>query len=433
MKKKRTFHYEPNRTIRVSTNNLRLGMYVCGLDRSWLDTPFPFQGLWVKSMRDIERLRLYCDKVDIDPNKSWIRINGEDPLSGIASGKSDKENKKKKKILESEQVSDTAYENTNTEPIDTEIKAARSIYFKSAELIAGVLEDIKRGKQFDFSDVVDTSVEMVGSILRNSDALLWLTQLRNKDDYAYQHALNVSILMIALGKHMMLPASQLNILGVVGLMQDIGILFLPDDVMRHRNDMIPEHQEIIQGHVEKTIEVLKQQTGINPVILKTVSEHHERFDGSGYPKGLQGNQISLLGSMAGICDTYDSLVSERKHAASLTPFQALMQLYEVKGTSFNNALVERLIQCIGIYPIGCLLEMNTGEVGIVIEQRKTHRLRPKLMIVLDPDKQAYASPFMLDLIDEPSNDSGVKFEVKNVLKANEYGIDPTEYYLNDSP
>ncbi|MEN8259578.1 MAG: HD domain-containing phosphohydrolase, partial [Pseudomonadota bacterium] len=410
--------------------NLRLGMYVCALDRSWLDTPFPFQGLWIKSLRNIERLRLYSDHVTIDPNKSWIRVNGEDPLRDIVSPTTDKGKKKNKRVSES--VSETGYDNRNTESIHAEIRNAKKIYCESAELISGVLEDIKKGKQFDFAGVCATSVEMVGSILRNSDALLWLTQLRNKDDYAYQHALNVSILMIAMGKHMMLPNNQLNILGIAGLMQDIGLLFLPDAAMRHRHDLIPEHQAIIKGHVDKSIEVLKQQAGITPLILKTVAEHHERFDGSGYPKGLLGTQISLLGSIAGICDAYDSMVSERQDASSLSPFQALMRLYEIKGRQFNNALVERLIQCIGIYPIGCLLEMNTGEIGIVIEQRKNHRLKPMLMILLDPNKQTYPSPFVLDLIEEPCNDDGVRYEVKDVLKANEFGIDPTEYYLSDS-
>jgi HD-GYP domain-containing protein (c-di-GMP phosphodiesterase class II) len=270
---------------------------------------------------------------------------------------------------------------------------------------------------------------MVGSILRNSDALIWLSQLRNKSDYAYQHSINVCILMLNLGRQLRLSADQLVILGIAGLLQDIGVLLLPEDIVNKHGALSEKELAVAKSHVQKSVELISDQSIIPHGVLSVIWQHHERYDGTGYPKGLKGNQISLYGAIAGISDCFDAIVSTRPYKAPRSTFQALMLLYESRNRSFSNAVVERFIQSIGIYPIGSLVELNTEEVAIVIEQRKERRLKPRLLVVLDSSKQRLSSPFTLDLLEGPKSDNGTVYSIKEVLNAGAYDIDPAEFYL----
>ena len=160
-----------------------------------------------------------------------------------------------------------------------------------------------------------------------------------------------------------------------------------------------------------------------------VAQHHERLDGSGYPRHLKGDQIYSFASMAGIVDSFEALVSQRPYAEAVSTHQALQQLNRWKGTSFHEALTEQFIQCIGIFPVGSLVELNTGDVAVVIGQNKIRRLKPKVMLLLDPGKQAYPYPSTLDLINDPLADDKTPYQIKRDLPTGAYGIDPQEFYL----
>ena len=160
-----------------------------------------------------------------------------------------------------------------------------------------------------------------------------------------------------------------------------------------------------------------------------VAQHHERLNGSGYPSGLKGDQIHSFAAMASIVDTFEALVSQRPYAEAISTHQALQQLNRWKGTSFHEALTEQFIQCIGIFPIGSLVELNTGDVAVVIGQHKVRRLKPKIMLLLDPGKRPYQYPATLDLISDPMSDDKTPYRIKRDLPTGAYGIDPQEFYL----
>ncbi len=419
----RTGRYQ-ERHIWIPVSALEIGMFVCALDRPWLETPFPLQGVMVSSRRDIETLSLYCDRVQIDVYKCWINVKE------LLLSKKEPASQLSRKFIRRFQQNQNSEADERTEVgLQTEMVEAKRIYSESAIVLNQVMEDVKRGKSLDFITVQAISLEMVQSILRNPDALIWLSQLRNKDDYAYQHAINVCILMLALGKKLALSTSQLTQLGMAGLLQDIGVLRIPREILYKRGKLSPEEIELVQSHVNKTLALLHNQPNIPLATLETIAQHHERYDGSGYPKGLKAHQISLFGSMAGIADCFDAMVSERPYAPALSPFQALMFLYNQRDQAFNAAVVERFIQTIGIYPIGSIVELNSGEVAIVVEQRKERRLKPKLLVILDADKKFYQDKFVLDLLDDPETADGKPYLIKDVLEAGAYGIDPKEYFL----
>jgi HD-GYP domain-containing protein (c-di-GMP phosphodiesterase class II) len=415
-----------SKNLWIPVGSLKIGMFVSGLDRPWIETPFPLQGLYVKSLTDIDRLKLYCDKVEIDAAKSWVEIEPDTLQSNYPQIKSLKE---KLVLIDQRGAHYTRHAEEEKFPLEAEIKRAKKVYSSSASLIGSVIEDIKNNRRFDYLQVQGAALEMVDSILRNSDALIWLSQLRKKDDYTYQHSINVSILMLNLGKHLSLTTDQLLALGTAGLLQDIGILLLPESLIQKKGGLTPEELTLARSHVNKGIELLSGQRGVTPAVLDTISQHHERYDGTGYPNRLKENQISLFGTIAGIADCYDAIVSERAHAAAKSSFQALMLLYELRGKSFNPAVIERFIQAIGIYPIGSIVELNSGEAAIVLEQRKSRRLQPKLLVVLDSEKKPYQQTYVLDLLENPVREGGTPYCIKDVLGAGAYGIDPAEYYL----
>ncbi len=415
----------------MPVGNLKIGMFVSGLDRPWLETPFPLQGFYIKSIKDIDRLKLYCDQVEIDAAKNWLHVDMSD-LKLTPQDKPSKEadSPKDRLVFDNRRFTYEMLEAAEAEvPIEIELEHAKKVYSSSAEAIGNMIEDIRNNRLLDYSGLKDVAVDMVSSILRNSDALIWLSQLRSKDDYTYQHSINVSILMLNLGKHLALTPRQLLALGTAGLLQDVGILLLPEELLHKEGELSPQEKQLVRSHVNKSIQLLSGKPGVSRIVIECILQHHERYDGSGYPNQSKGNQITLYGSIAGIADCYDAIVSERAYAHAKSSFQALTLLYDLRGKLFNPAVTERFIQSIGIYPVGSVVELNTGEAAIVLEQRKSRRLQPKLLVVLDSEKRPYDEVYELDLLENPVREDGTSYSISDVLVAGDFGIDPAEYYL----
>ncbi len=416
------------RDIWIPSGMLQIGMFVSGLDRPWIETPFPLQGFMIRSNRDIESLKLYCDNIQIDAYKCWIEIDiGKYVLVNNDTSRRNKLIAKMRMVASRGDAS--SIQGGYTIGLEEELPAAKRIYAESAALVSKVVEDIKNGKGFDLDHIQCIAWDMVDSILRNSDALIWLSQLRNKSDYAYQHSINVCILMLNLGRQLRLAPNQLVILAIAGLLQDIGVLLLPEEIINKNGRLTEEEMALARSHVQKGVDLVSQQSNIPQGVISIIFQHHERYDGSGYPKALKGHEISLYGAIAGIADCFDAMVSDRPYSPPRSTFHALMLLYELRQQAFGGAIVERFIQSIGIYPIGSLVEMNTGEVAIVVEQRKERRLKPQLLVVLDSEKRKLPLSRVLDMLEDPLSKSGIVYKIKDVLSVGAYGIDPAEYYL----
>ncbi len=312
---------------------------------------------------------------------------------------------------------------------ETELTEAKGIHLRSREMIRDVVEDMRREHHINLDKVNEVVDAMVDSIGNNPDALLWLTKLKNRDSYAYDHGIDVAIYLLAFGRHLGYPKDKLRILGVAGLMQDIGKLRIREEILARSGKLTADEYEEIKIHVNHSVEILKETSDIPSEVLTVVSQHHERLDGSGYPQGLKGDQIHPVASMSGIVDSFEALVSHRPYAAAISTHQALQQLNRWKGSSFHEALTEQFIQCIGIFPVGSLVELNTGDVAVVIGQNKVRRLKPKVMLLLDPAKKAYPYPATLDLINNPLGDDKTPFQIRRDLPVGAYGIDPREFYL----
>jgi HD-GYP domain-containing protein (c-di-GMP phosphodiesterase class II) len=285
--------------------------------------------------------------------------------------------------------------------IEEEITFAVEAHDKVEAAVQSVIEDLNKNRSIELDKVNDAVGWMVESVVRNPDGMLWLTRLKSVDAYTYDHGLNTSIYLIAFGRHLGLPEDQLQVIGTVGLMQDVGKIKLPRALIDKREKLTAAELKVFQSHVGHSVEVIRASNDATDILIDTIAQHHERFDGGGYPKGLAGDAISLLGGMAGIADTYAALISARPYAQPMSAQQALHQLYAVRDKDFKGEWIEQFIQCVGVFPVGSLVELNTNEVAVVVSQNRARRLKPRVMLVLDKDRQPYPSPVMIDLLYDP--------------------------------
>lgn len=392
---------------------LEKGMYVSRLDRDWVGTPFPFQGFEITSDEDIELLSAYCTSVFIDVQKSLINAR---PSLRVGSAPRNV-------------FPPRGPEYHNTVDIKEEIPRAREVHANLRALAERIADDVRSGRRLEPGVVREAIEPMVESLLRNSDALFWLMALMKRDDYMYSHAVNCSALAAAFGRHLALPREVLVELATGGFLLDAGMASLPSDVVQHGGKLDPEAMKLMRGHVQRSMEVLDQAGVTGKWARELVAAHHERHDGSGYPEGLAGDRVPLAGRMGGIVDTYDALRSDRPHRNGESRHGALQALYRARDRMFQAEVVEQFLQCLGVYPTGSLVELNTGEVGVVMAQNQVRRLRPRLMLLLDTEKKPYEPYRDVDLMQHGVDlaDGGVK--IAQALEPGAYGLRPEELFL----
>lgn len=313
-------------------------------------------------------------------------------------------------------------------PVEDEIAIIYPVYEKAQIATKEVFEALAQDQKIDLTSVNESLNSMVDSIERNPDALIWLAKLKQTDDYAYNHALNVSITLMALANFMSLPKKQVKELGLAGLLQDIGKVKVPMSLLHKQEKITQEEYDILKKHVDHALELLEVTENISATVILTVSQHHERIDGTGYPYSLSGKQISLPGQMAGLIDTYCALTSNKVYAKGVYNQLALEEIHALRDTKFSSALIDQLVQFLGMYPVSSLVELNTGEVGVVIQQNSVRRLLPRIMILLNPDKTKNEYPATINLLNGPLAPNGEPYKIIRGLPPDSYGLEPGNYY-----
>ena len=314
-------------------------------------------------------------------------------------------------------------------PVEHEIAAVYPVYEQSQIATREIFESIANEQDLDLSAVSEILDSMVESIGRSPDALLWLAKLKQADDYAYSHALNVSITLMAFGNFLALSKKQIKEVGLAGLLQDVGKVKLSSDVLMKEGKLSREEFEYVKKHVDESLKILEQTPDIPNTVIFLVAQHHERIDGSGYPYASKGNQIGLLSQIAGLIDTYCAITSHKCYAKGVYHQQALEQIHQLSGKQFSSELIDQFVQFMGMYPVSSLVEMNTGEVGVVIQQNQVRRLLPRLMLLLDPNKQRYQAPVILNLLNSPTTPNGETYAIVKSLAPDSYGLNPSDFYV----
>lgn len=437
-----------NHKLVLTTAELRPGMFVSDLDRPWIETPFLLQGFLIESDEDIRLLQTHCQQVTVDRSRSL----GD---AFLARDRSRPEKRQPPKMPVLENI-ESARPNDFTDicralrqqpelhryQIAPQVDADEGLSRLEPELLysAPLFDDIKNtlkslrdslanAQTVSLTEVSRQVSEMARGIERNPDAMIWLARLRSASQYAYDHAVDVSVHLMVFGKFLGLPSTTIEQLGLAGLMQDIGKVDIPSEVLNKPEKLNDEEYALVQSHVASSLEMLIGHPGFTTTVLEIVASHHERADGSGYPRRLKGEKICFNGELAGLVDSYCAMTRTRAYGPAISSQRALEALIRMRGSKFREPVVDQFIQCLGLYPIGSLVELNTGEVGVVIQQNLVRRLKPRLLIVLAADKKIEQHPVTLDLMLDPLTPTGVPYRITQALPANAYGIDPAEFYL----
>jgi HD-GYP domain-containing protein (c-di-GMP phosphodiesterase class II) len=410
----------------VLVDQLQVGMYVAKLDRPWIETPFPLQGFYIKELSDIDQLRRYCRDVTIDLVRSRAAI---DPVVHELGAPTKRQTTitAASTATAASKVRSPKYQTTVSMP--QEVMASRELHKGFSSAVHDVYQKLASGQSIDAVATRAVSNKVVESVIRNPDAMVWLSRVRDKDSYSYHHAFRCAIWGTVFGRHLGISRQALEDLAFGLTMMDVGKARLPDGLLTKAGLLLPAERVELRQHVAYSLEILQAMPGISPQVLQMVAEHHERYDGSGYPNRLVGKAISPLGKMAGLVDTYDAMTSERPYARALTSVEAVSKLYDLRNTEFQSQLVEEFIQAIGVYPTGTLVHMSNHEVGVVIAQNPERRLRPKLLLLLDADKHTLGRPRYVDMLTATHDSAGEPLRIITSLLPGAFGIDPAKVQL----
>jgi HD-GYP domain-containing protein (c-di-GMP phosphodiesterase class II) len=418
--------------IELPPTQLTKGIYVCGLDRPWEGTPFLFQGFVVESDEELELLRQLCKVVYVE-----VPIEDAEELRSAARRTAVVEPRAPDVQGAFEVLSKNPAAKLDEVPgrdsisLETELTLAKQTYGEAKLAVATVFDHLRRGGGLDVPQLQSVVGSMVDSVFRNRDAMGWLASMKSKDDYLYNHSLAASVWALAFGRHLGLDKETLTLVGTGAMLLDIGKTSLPTELLKRPGKPSDAEWQLIRAHVDRGIKLMEAAPNVDRRLMMMIATHHERLDGSGYPHHLKGDEIPLIGRIAAIVDCYDAMISERSYAKAKSTYDAVRELKRLGGIAFPSELVELFIQAVGVFPTGTLVELNTGEVGVVIGQNRYRRLRPEVMLILDTKKKVREEFATVDLLtcDENTGKAEPSMWITQGLERGAYGIDPDEYFI----
>ena len=386
---------------RVAAANLELGMFVCELDRPWNETNFAFQGFPLLTPGEIRAVRKCCMYVYVDDTRRVLLQHGVPVAPGAPRMR-----KQPERVHHA---------------LCTEVEEARAAYLDGSQLIEQVLADVQHGRVIDTRACHGAVKRNLESMLRNESAMLWLIRLKSKDLYTSLHCLSVSIMAMGFGNHLGLHDDKLQLLGMAGLLHDVGKMRIDPEILNKPGKLTPQEFEVIKRHPVYGLEALRAQPGIPEAALQAAYGHHERLDGTGYPLGSGAAQISYMTRIITIVDAFDAITSHRAYDCARPVQSAFEILRSAAGAQFDEDLVHEFIRWLGAFPVGTLVELHTGEVAVVVEKHHQFQLRPRVVVLRDAAKQRCA-PRYLDLAQITVDEAGTPYRISTGLPDGSFGL-----------
>jgi putative nucleotidyltransferase with HDIG domain len=386
---------------KVKKQDLRLGMFIHDLNCGWMDHSFLRNSFMIRKESDLEKIaRSGITDVYIDT------LKGIDVLETVEAPTQDQvvqtiEEKILKSPLVTAPVVPPPPETRTTH--EEELVFAKQIQKEASKVIHSVLEDVRLGKRIEKERVEPVVSQITDSILRNPGTLMSLCRIREGDTYTFQHSVSVATLLISFCRAMELPPEIIHEAGVGGMLHDIGKMRIPDHILNKPGKLTDAEFTIMKKHVDLGLDVLHRTPGISETVIQIAGEHHEKFCGKGYPYGMRGTDISLLGRMAAIVDVYDAITSNRVYHRGMEPPVALKKIYEWSDRSstadphMDEELVQHFIHALGIYPVGSLVRLESNRLAVVLEQGQDGLLTPRVRVMFDCGSRKKIEPIDLDL------------------------------------
>ena len=374
---------------KISVKQLTLGMHLKEFCGSWMEHPFWRNSFVLTNPKDIEAILASSIKeVWIDVSKGLDVAPGETSVSEVES----------EAEVEAE-LSAAAAEERQIAPVPASAEFARAskICAQSKRAVTSMFHEARMGKAVDTAGAQKLVEEISDSVSRNPGALISLARLKTADDYTYMHSVAVCALMVALSKQLGLNEQQTRSAGIAGLLHDLGKALMPMDVLNKPGKLTDEEFAIIKKHPAEGHRLLLGNSGADEMMLDVVLHHHEKIDGTGYPKGLKGEEISLFAKMGAVCDVYDAITSNRPYKAGWPPSESLRKMAEWAKGHFDQRVFQAFVKSLGIYPIGSLVRLESGRLGLVIDQSEKSLLAPCVKVFYSTHAQARILPEIIDL------------------------------------
>ena len=397
-------------------------MYIVGLDQPWLQSPFLFHRRRIGRYEEIARLKAYgVRRVTIDPTRGLDLVETlPRPAEGLGEDKGGGGRER---------------DNLHPHPCDQprvfplpDLALARTVHTEAMTAVQSLFEGTKTGAPLNSAAAQEVVHRLMETVLSQHEALAGLIHMRQFETNLYAHVINVCIFALMLGAMQDLDKTVLACLGVGALLHDVGQVHLPRNLVRKPSLYTAQEQRLMQAHPHLGVTMLSRTTPHMPEdACRIVAEHHERLDGSGYPQGLGGAALSPLSQIVAIADVYETMLGTREGRPPLLPAQAIKELYQQgRAQQLDLHLVEKMVRCLGIYPVGSLIELNTGERGIVLAVNPGKALQPVVHILWDQTHQCYATPVTVDLA-APDADTPIR-TIRDVLDPAAEGYDIATYF-----
>lgn len=371
---------------KVDSSQLKVGMYIHDLSCDWMTHPFVRNRFLLTSYDEIRKIiNAGIHDVVIDSAKG-LDVQDAPTLAEAQAA------------TEREIVEMVAKAPVQTRvSLGEEMQRAVQIRHQASTLVRTVMQDARLGKAIELDHVQPVVQNITESILRNPGALVGLLRIKNKDDYTFLHSVSVCTLLVAFCRSRNMPADVIHQAGLGGLLHDTGKALVPDHILNKPGPLTDEEFAIIKKHPEDGYNILLQTPEIGPIPLDITLHHHERRDGSGYPSKQGNDEISELAQMAAIVDVYDAITADRCYHKGMSAAAALRKIYEWSKFHFNPTYAQEFMRCVGIYPVGTMVLLESGRLGVVIEPHETNLLAPKVNVFFHTKKNVYIKPETVDL------------------------------------
>jgi len=380
---------------KVKVKELKAGMFIQDINCGWLDHPFFGRSLKLKDEQMVEKI------VNFGIREVYIDTElGLDVDSAPTKEELDQE-----LFEEIHKIDEINFDDIMPVSVDKEISGAKKVRKEAMKTVQNVMNNIKMGAQIHKEEVELVVHDIIISMLRNPNAMMSLGMLRTTDEYLYQHSIGVCALMVSFGKFLGFDSQVLKEVGLGAMLHDIGTMKVPNEIITKESGLTEEEYEQVKKHVTYGRSILNETEGVTDISLVTAYQHHERIDGSGYPLGLKDDQISKAGKAIAIVDVYDALTTKRCFRHLVPPTEAIKMIFERAETKFDKELVQKFVKCIGIYPIGSLVRLESGLLAVVFDHSTEDLLRPVVRVVYDTKNQRIVMPYVIDL-SKPSRKGG---------------------------
>ena len=384
---------------RIPVEQVRLGMHIHEFCGSWMDHPFWRGAFTLDNPKDLRTIRATGLK------ELWI-----DTAKGldVEGGRAEEEVAAEVEITLAQ--ADTASRKVARADIVQEAARAIKVCARSKQAVTSMFQEARMGKALNADDALPIVEEISTSVLRNPGALISLARLKDKDDYTYMHSVAVCALMVSLARQLGLDDAQVRQAGLAGLLHDVGKMMIPLDILNKPGKLTDAEFEAVKSHPVEGHRMLLDGSGISDIALDVCLHHHEKGDGSGYPEKLSGEQISLYAKMGAVCDVYDAITSNRPYKAGWEPADSIRKMAEWSSGHFDRRIFEAFVRSIGIYPIGSLVKLQSGYLGVVVEQSDASLLVPQVKVFFSIKSGTRIAPEVMNLSKPGCKDKIVSHE-----------------------